>query len=140
MIYLDTSVLIAAHIPEVNSERALTWLEANAEQAKSIGGWTITEFASALSRKVRTDKLTREERERARNAFASISADAFTMFDVHPEDFYAAASMVERDESGLRASDALHLAVAVRIGARLGTFDVRMGEAAALFEIATEPL
>ncbi len=49
------------------------------------------------------------------------------------DDFVAARALVQTAQVALRAADALHLAVCLRIGASLATFDIRLAEAAAHF-------
>ncbi|MGI8578477.1 MAG: hypothetical protein ACR2KG_11330 [Nocardioidaceae bacterium] len=51
---------------------------------------------------------------------------SLTTFTVARADFLVAARTCDRHELGLRAGDALHLAVALRLGARMQTLDQRM--------------
>lgn len=134
MIYLDTSVLIAAHTSEPESERTINWMAAQ-ESPFMVSLWTITEFASALSRQVRSKRLTLDERTRAAGEF-TIFLEGVSIVAPEPEAFHLAARMMENPETGLRAADALHLAVASQTGAGLATFDRTMAEAAKTFGIS----
>ncbi|KKB12769.1 hypothetical protein VE25_05325 [Devosia geojensis] len=135
MIYLDTSVLIAAHTIEPESDRALTWLAANSHEVLAISPWNLTEFASGLSRKVRTGKLLSEERDRTATAFAAFRHRTLEMLPLHPEHFESAAQMASIADTGLRASDALHLAIAAEAGCTLATFDKVFERAAHRFGV-----
>lgn len=134
MIYLDTSVLIAAHTSEPESARTINWMAAQ-KSPFMVSLWTITEFASALSRQVRSRRLTLDERARAAGEF-QIFLKGVTIVAPEPEAFRLAARMMENPETGLRAADALHLAVASQTGAELATFDRTMADAARSFGIS----
>lgn len=56
----------------------------------------------------------------------------------HASDFERAAKMLERHDSGLRAGDALHLAICARLGAVLCTDDIRMADAASAIGLRVE--
>lgn len=139
MIYLDTSVLIAVHTPEAGSQRAVNWMAGNPDQNFAISLWTITEFASALSRKVRMHRLALDERARIGDQF-ELFRESLAVLVPGPEDFQLATRMMDEPLHGLRAGDALHLAITVRSNLTLATFDRTLRETAAAFGADIAPL
>jgi uncharacterized protein len=89
----------------------------------SISDWTVTEFASALSAKLRAQSLGAEHRAAALAAFARLSEESFTVLPVIREDFRVAARFTDQAALGLRAGDALHVAICSRNGVTLCTLD-----------------
>jgi predicted nucleic acid-binding protein len=57
---------------------------------------------------------------------------------VLPTHFRVAATIADRHELGLRAADALHLAICADYGAKLATLDERLAKAAPLVGVAAE--
>lgn len=134
MIYLDTSVLIAMHTPEPGSQIAIDWMARSPIQDFSISLWTVTEFTSALARKVRMQRLSLDESKQARAEF-EVLRESLTVRVPEPEDFNLASRMMDDPLSGLRAGDALHLAIVLRSRMMLATFDTVLRKAAAAFDV-----
>ncbi|HTV68641.1 MAG TPA: type II toxin-antitoxin system VapC family toxin [Rhizobiaceae bacterium] len=130
MIYVDTSVMVAAIIPEQASERVRGWLEKQSADDLSVSDWTVTEFSSALSIKMRSGRLAIDDRNTVLEAFSRIVEESFERFRVERADFTAAARFAERHDLGLRAGDALHVAIAIANGTRLATLDKTLAKAA----------
>ena len=57
MLYLDTSLLVAALTNEQETERIQGWLGQRAEGDLAIHYWVATEFSSALSIKPRAGHI-----------------------------------------------------------------------------------
>ena len=125
MIYLDTSVLLAAVLDEPNSEAARGLLSRHDELSGS--DWLMTEVASALGIKDRTGRLAPGGRQRALAACRAVLANSVTMLEVTGATCRAATALIEC--SSLRGGDALHLAVAKAHGAVVWTLDQGMAEA-----------
>jgi uncharacterized protein len=124
MRYLDTSVLVAAITNERDTAAAQRCLaSAAADEVVAISDWVLTEVASALSAKVRMRALSAIDRRRAAEAFELMVARSFTTLPVTSAAFAAAAVFAEQHRSGIRAGDALHLAVAAAAGATVHTLD-----------------
>jgi predicted nucleic acid-binding protein len=88
-----------------------------------------TEFSSALSIKLRTGQIRIVDRAEALSAFTRLVTDSFTAIPVSKLDFRTAARFADQHAIGLRAGNALHLAICANHGATLCTLDRRLGDA-----------
>lgn len=75
--------------------------------------------------KQRTGALPSETRQQALANFQRFASRHLGMTEIEPVDFRTAAVFIETP-TALRAADALHLAVARRLGARIASLDKRM--------------
>lgn len=139
-LYLDTSVLVSALTHETSTPRVNAWLRAQAPATLLISEWTHTEVASALSIKLRTGAITLEARANAANGFARLAADSLPTLAVTGEHFEIAADFAAQHALGVRAGDALHLAIARHSGLTLATLDNRMADAALALGIPAQRL
>ncbi len=130
MLYVDTSVVVAAVTNEAATARAQAWLAAPPAGELLVSDWVTTEVSSALSMKTRSGQLTARDRNRALEAFNSMSDRSLVVVAVTRADFLVAARFADRHDIGIRAGDALHLAIALRVGAALHTLDHRLAETA----------
>lgn len=139
MHYLDTSVLVSVLTAnERASSRARAWLDRQPPDDLAISDWVVAEFSAALSIKLRTGALVETQRARALALFTDISAASLRMLAVNASHFRIAARFCDQAASGLRAGDALHLAIALDHGARLHSLDRRQVEAAASFGVQAQ--
>jgi predicted nucleic acid-binding protein len=130
MQYLDTSVLVTALTNELATQSLQDWLEAQEASSLHISCWVETEFSSALAMKVRTGRMTPEMRAVSLSDFAFLRKYTLTMIAIKQSHFLAAAKLADNFALGLRAADALHLAVAMDAGATLCTLDRKLADAA----------
>ena len=137
MFCLDTSVLVSAHCNEAHTAITLDWLERQSAASLYISNWLVTEFSSALSLKLRTRQINIQQRNMALSAFALMRENTLLDAPVIGSDFIVAAHMLDNHQLGLRAGDALHLAVASRCGLTLVTLDARMANAGQLLAVNT---
>ncbi|MEG3086497.1 type II toxin-antitoxin system VapC family toxin [Sphingomonas sp. PB4P5] len=140
MFYLDTSVIVAALTLEAHSERASDWMAAQDEGTLHVSEWSDTEVSSALALKMRTGILSTEKRAEALATWRGWRDRVLTLSPVESSHFMAAATFADQHKLGLRAGDALHLAIAAGAGLRIVTLDKTMAEAAPSFGIPVEPL
>jgi hypothetical protein len=130
MVYLDTSVALALFVPEPATPRVEEWF-ATENEPLAAGDWLVTEFASALAIKERRGDLLADDAAAVWSAFEALCGGGLRLVPVSRSAFRAAAQTVRDAASGLRAGDALHLAVAVEIGAAaVATGDALMTAAA----------
>jgi len=136
--YVDTSVLVAALTAEATTARVQAWLGAQPPGNLLISDWVITELSSALSLKLRTGQLELAHRAAALAAFHRLLADSLIVLPIESRHFRTAAAYVDRHDLGLRAGDALHLAVCADDGGTLYTLDRRLHEAGLAVGVPSE--
>jgi predicted nucleic acid-binding protein len=129
MFYLDTSAMVSALTTEPATQRVQYWMAAQQAGDLAISDWTVAEFSAALSVKLRMGYLDPAEREVALLAFRKNIVETCIVLPVGSDHFRSAAILADRHPLGLRAGDALHLAIAIENGAVLCTLDKRLSEA-----------
>jgi predicted nucleic acid-binding protein len=112
MLYLDTSVLVPLFIPEPESDRIQRWVERQAAELLYISEWTLTEFASALGLKVRTKHLQPDQARNAQKLLEKLATQSLHVHVPTRADHVQANVFLGEYALGLRAGDALHLAIA----------------------------
>ena len=117
MIYVDTSALVALLTVEPHSPAVTAWFTANIEPLVSAD-WCAVEFASALAAKQRARQLRPAHARAAHESFAALTAGGLRLLPVNRASFQRAAALAKPARDGLRAGDALHLAVALDAGAK----------------------
>ncbi len=122
MLYMDMSIFVATLINGADTTRIQVWLSAQDKDALAISPWVVTELSSALAMKIRTKEITAAYRADALRAFATMKAAKFKLLEVGNSHFDAAAQFTDTLH-GLRAGDALHLAIVSKAGATLCTLD-----------------
>ena len=93
----------------------------------TVSHWTMLEFASVLARHVRTGRITKAFAEEVTVRFERLLPGTFRILLPNAADFTLARRWLADPALGLRAGDALHLAVAGNNDAReVFTFDKNM--------------
>ena len=113
-VYVDTSALVALVTAEPRTASLKTWLRGHAEQTLVSADWCVPEVASALAIKVRSGQLDAAIADEAWTEFGAACDGLLDLMPVEAGDLSYAAQMCRGVPSGLRAGDALHLAVALR--------------------------
>jgi uncharacterized protein len=135
--YLDTSVLLPTLVAEPSTESVYDYLGA-INQELLISDFAAAEVASALSRLIRMRLLTDADASARLADFDAWRAAMSLLVDIRAADARLAYIYVRRFELGLRAPDALHLAITRRLDATLVTLDGRLAIAARELGIAIE--
>ncbi len=138
--YLDTSVVVAALTNEVATLRVLAWMDSQERGSLAISDWVVTEFSAALSMKIRRDEIDTTHRADALTQFHKMVGRTLPLLPVESHHFSTAAELADRHEHGLRAGDALNLAVAFDHGLTLSTLDLGQAQAGIELGISTRLL
>lgn len=130
MLYVDTSVLVAALTREARTAEMQDWLADQSPGELAISDWVTTEFSAALSLKVRMGQLDPMFRAEVVSAFTGLVETSFNLLAISRADFRTGARLADQHATGLRAGDALHLAVAANHGLRIRALDRGLVKAA----------
>ena len=139
-LYIDTSVLVSTFTKEAATERCQVWLTQCDPDTLAMSDWVATEFSAALSVKLRTGAIDVAERAEALSAFETMAARSVRVLAVDSTHFRIAARLANQYTLGLRAGDALHVAIALDYGASLHTLDRRLADAAGALGVRAELL
>ncbi len=137
MQYVDTSILVAALFDETHTDSAQRWLSGQGAGQLAISDWVLTEFSAALSVKLRSGQIEETHRSEALALLTRLTEQSFETLTVSRIDFRTAARFADQYATGLRAGDALHLAIAANHGASLHTLDKRLAQAGQTLGVST---
>lgn len=119
MLYFDTCFLVPLVLAEATSELIAEFLDGLPadELELAVSHWTLVEFASLLAREVRMAGIDAVAAREANSRFKAMVNESFTVLLPSREDFDRARNWLGRFDTGLKAGDALHLAIAANHGA-----------------------
>jgi len=133
MLYFDTSFLVPLFLEEPTSANIERFVRSRTEEL-AVSHWTRIEFSSALAREVRMGGLDRDAAAKADAQFEALVSKSFKLLSPSAEDFELSKRYLSHYESGLRAGDALHLAIASNHRANaIYTLDNRLSKAGRQF-------
>jgi uncharacterized protein len=112
VLYFDTSFLAPLILPEATSDKIAAFVRRLPAEEFAISHWTRVEFSSLIAREVRMDGLEVQAATQADARFEAMVEESFSVLLPNADDFALAKRYLGRCETGLRAGDALHLAVA----------------------------
>ena len=112
MLYFDTSFLTPLILQEATSAKVERFMAGLPAAELAISHWTRVEFSSLLAREVRMGGLKSQRAGEADAQFEAIVKESFVVFLPDASDFDLAKRFLGTRETGLRAGDALHLAIA----------------------------
>src|SRR5215472_13761102 len=136
MLYLDTSLLVAALTNEAETERIQHWLGQQPVGDLAVSDWVLTELSSALSIKLRTGQIGIADRAEALTTFTRLASDSFIAIPVSRSDFHTAARLADQHPLSLRAGDALHLNIdAKRSATSCGHADSTLGNQRIVYKV-----
>ena len=136
-LYLDTSLLVGALTKEAKTDRIHRWLREQAAKTLAVSDWVIAEFSAALSLKVRSRQLTAANRADALATFSRWADESLGLLAISSLQFRTAARFADQYALGLRAGDALHLAICADHGVTLCTLDRDLGKAGPALGVKT---
>jgi uncharacterized protein len=112
MRYFDTSFLAPLLREEKASSRIGRFMVGLPTEELAISRWTEVEFASLLARDVRMGVIGSDQARAAGALFEDVIQQSFVVLLPSADDYEMARRYLQNYETGLRAGDALHLAIA----------------------------
>ncbi len=138
LCYLDTSALLPYYRAEKHSTQVQEFLQ-SLQQTPVISNLTKTEFASALSRWVRTKELSTDEADQIQVLFSQhLAQKLYQVRAMNDSHFVQAERWLAQRTGALRTLDALHLAFAMQLEAALVTCDGALAGAAGRLGLPVE--
>ena len=113
MIYFDTSFLVPLFIPEDSSDAVEAFIEAMPSATRLLSShWGRVEFASVMAGLVRMGELEPTVAGTCVDRYSVLVEQSFDIVVPQLKDFDRCKEFLVRFDTGLRAGDALHLAIA----------------------------
>jgi predicted nucleic acid-binding protein len=135
LIYVDTSVLVAMLTNERTTHAVRHWYGADNNRIFITSDWVLSEFSSAISLKERTRQISPKQAGTINKSFDIFMDGGIKLVEVSRPAFRNSAKLIQA-MPGLRAGDALHLAVALELGvSEFATLDKLLLEKAAMVNL-----
>lgn len=133
---LDASVVVSLFLIDSFSPCARALL--GAAEGPIVSDLCVVEVSGVIARQARLGAITAQDSRALFSNFDSWRADLASV-TISETDMQTAAQFVRRADLALRGPDAMHIAICARIGAKLLTFDARLGAAANVLGVETGP-
>jgi predicted nucleic acid-binding protein len=128
-LHLDTSVVVALLTDDPLNPRASVFLQGRSE-IPIVSDFGSAEFSAVVARRVRMRTITSDHGRAALAIFDAWTARSARRVILSGEDVASADTYLRRLDLTLLTPDALHIAIAARIGATHVTFDRAMASSA----------
>lgn len=128
-VYFDTSVVVSLMVEDDHTGKVDSWYR-EARPSPVISSFVKLEFAATISRYLRIDRLSHAAAARFLDFFDRWALEETHCIDVAADDMRRADLMVRNFATKLAGPDAIHLAIARRMGLPVVTFDHRLAAAA----------
>jgi predicted nucleic acid-binding protein len=128
-IYLDTSIVVPLFLPDPFVGRTRSFFAAGPADLM-VSDLVSAEFAFVVGIRVRKKEISSANGKAAFVNFDNWTRRRTIGAETSPDDIRRAERMLRRLNLNLRAPDAIHVAIAQRLGAELATFDVKMADCA----------
>ena len=112
MLYFDTSFHAPLVLPESTSDKIAAFVRRLPVEELTVSHWTRVEFSSLIARDVRMSVVDAAAGARADARFEAMVDASFAVLLPSADDFGLAKRYLGKFNTGLRAGDALHLAIA----------------------------
>ncbi|MGH9875769.1 MAG: type II toxin-antitoxin system VapC family toxin [Pyrinomonadaceae bacterium] len=140
MFYFDTSFLPPLVLEEKSSRKIEAYVTTLPAGDLYLSHWTRLEFSSLVAREVRMRGLTPEEGQAVLLQFDQLVEESYRVILPTALDYELAREYLKQFATGLRAGDALHLAIASNHGAtKILTLDEGMLKAGKQFKLPVSP-
>ena len=128
-LYIDTSVLVPLILPDALLGRA-EMFRGTAKDLLIVSDLAAAEFSAVVGRRFRSGSLGAEDARSALDLLERWGRDRARRAEITSSDVAQASDYLRRFDLALSAPDAIHIAAALRLSARLVTFDRGMARAA----------
>ena len=112
MLYFDTSFLVPLLLPEETSDAIAEFVRGLPGDQLVVSHWTRVEFSSLVAREVRMGGLDAQAAAQIDARFEAMVDESFAVLLPNADDYDLAKKFLGTYDTGLRAGDALHLAIA----------------------------
>ncbi|SLM32369.1 PilT protein domain protein [Desulfamplus magnetovallimortis] len=134
MLYIDTNILAAYYCPESLSDKIEEILINTEEPA--VSQLTEIELASAISRKIRENSLSKEDGDIILSLFQThIDQKSFIYLPIQTKHYSIAKKWIAQFNTPLRSLDAIHLAIAHEKSIPILTADAKLANSAKILGV-----
>lgn len=134
-VYLDTSVVCSALLPDAHTTSVHRWLDQNGSAGLAASAWVEAELEALLARKVSAGFLDDHDHRETLHIYRTAVQPSLRYAAVDDHILIGAGFLARRCRGKLRAPDAVHLSVALSFGFVVVTADKGMVQAGTALDI-----